>query len=89
MVVPSVPGFGFSDGPAGRGMTSARIAGLRARLMTEVLVYGRYGAVGGDPGSGLTQYLALAHPRQVAGIHLTDIGFYFLNTGQPDLSADE
>jgi len=89
VVVPSVPGFGFSDRPHEPGMTSVRVAALWARLMTDVLGYGRYGAAGGDVGSMVTQFLALAHPESVAGIHLTDIGFYFLNAGQPDLSEAE
>ena len=35
VVVPSVPGFGFSDRPAERGMTRSRVAGLWVRLMQE------------------------------------------------------
>lgn len=89
VVVPSVPGFGFSDRPRERGMTSVRVAALWARLMTDVLGYGRYGAAGSDVGSMVTQFLALSHPGSVVGIHLTDIGFYFLNAGQPDLSEAE
>lgn len=89
VVVPSVPGFGFSDRPRNRGMTSARIAELWARLMTEILGYTRFGAAGGDLGSGVTQHLALLRPDSVVGIHLTDIGFYFLNAGRPDLSEAE
>jgi pimeloyl-ACP methyl ester carboxylesterase len=89
VVVPSIPGSGFSDRPRERGMTSARVAALWARLMTEVLGYGRYGAAGSDIGSTITQFLALSQPGSVAGIHLTDIGFYFMNAGQPDLSEAE
>ncbi|HIH03252.1 MAG TPA: epoxide hydrolase 1, partial [Methanoregulaceae archaeon] len=89
VVVPSIPGFGFSDRPRERGVTSVRVAALWARLMTDVLGYERYGAAGGDLGSTITQYLALSQPGSVAGIHLTDIGFYFLNAGQPDLSEAE
>ena len=37
----------------------------------------------------VTQYLALSHPQSVVGIHLADIGFSFLNAGQPDLSEAE
>jgi microsomal epoxide hydrolase len=88
VVVPSVPGFGFSDRPRERGMTSVRVAEPWARLMAE-LGYMRYGAAGGDLGSTVTQCLALEHPDAVAGIHLTDIGFYFPNAGAPDLSEAE
>ncbi len=83
--MPSIPGSGFSDRPRERGMTSARVAALWARLMTDVLGYERYGAAGSDIGSTITQFLALSHPESVVGIHLTDIGFHFLNAGQPDL----
>lgn len=88
VVVPSVPGYGFSDRPRERGMTPVRVAALWARLMAD-LGYTRYGAAGGDVGSMVTQFLALAHPESVAGIHLTDLGFYFLNAGAPDLSGEE
>jgi pimeloyl-ACP methyl ester carboxylesterase len=76
VIVPSLPGFGFSDRPrfAG-GMKSLRSAELLSRLMHEMLGYQRYAVAGGDIGSRVTRLLALAHPEQVVGIHLTDIGF--------------
>src|SRR2546421_12191125 len=43
--------------------------------MTGVLGYKRCAVGGGDIGSRVTRLLALAHPEQVLGIHLTDIGF--------------
>jgi microsomal epoxide hydrolase len=76
VVVPSLPGFGFSDRPSfPSSLKSLRSAELLSKLMTEVLGYDRYGVVGGDIGSRVTRLLALAHPEQVLGIHLTDIGF--------------
>lgn len=75
VVVPSLPGFGFSDRPRERGWYLAQDVALFEPLMTEVLGYGRYGAHGGDTGSPITQALARSHPRSVAGIHLTDIGY--------------
>jgi pimeloyl-ACP methyl ester carboxylesterase len=75
VIVPSIPGFGFSDRPRQRGMSLAHVAELWAKLMTNVLGYQRYAAAGGDFGSRVTRHLALAHPDQVLGIHLTDIGF--------------
>ena len=89
VIVPDLPGFGFSDRPRERGMTLARTAELWARLMTDVLGYQRYAAAGGDFGSAVTQLLALAHPESVAGIHITDLGFYTLNARQPDLTPAE
>jgi microsomal epoxide hydrolase len=88
VIVPSLPGFGFSDHPR-RSLTTARTAELWARLMRDVLGYQRYAAAGGDFGSGITQLLALAHPESVVGIHVTDLGFYNLQSGQPDLSEAE
>lgn len=88
VIVPSLPGFGFSDSPR-RSVTLAQTAELWACLMRDVLGYQRYAAAGGDFGSGITQLLALAHPESVVGIHVTDLGFYNLQSGQPDLSEAE
>src|SRR5579859_1499335 len=89
VIVPDLPGFGFSDRPRKPGMTLARTAEIWARLMTDVLGYQRYAAVGGDFGSAVTQLLALAHPESVVGIHVTDLGFFTLNAYQSDLTAAE
>ena len=76
VVVPSLPGFGFSDRPNfSGGMKSLRSAELLSKLMHEELGYQHYMVAGGDVGSRVTRLLALAHPEQVLGIHLTDIGF--------------
>ena len=76
VIVPSLPGFGFSDRPhLTGGMKSLRASSLLSKLMTEVLGYQRYAVGGGDIGSRVTRLLALAHPEQVLGIHLTDLGF--------------
>ncbi len=89
VIVPSLPGFGFSDRPHERGMTLARTAELWGRLMTEVLGYQRFAAAGGDLGSGVTRLLAFAHPDLVVGIHLTDVGYPSSSSGQSDLSEAE
>lgn len=75
VIVPSLPGYGFSDKPSERGMTTTRIAELWAWLMRNELGYGRFGAHGGDIGSGVTQELALAYPDRLIGIHLTDVPY--------------
>lgn len=69
MVIPSMPGFGFSDPPTTHGMTPKRIAGLYAELMA-ALGYERYGVQGGDWGATVATWLALARPDRVIGIHL-------------------
>jgi pimeloyl-ACP methyl ester carboxylesterase len=89
VIVPSLPGFGFSDRPSKDNMTLERTAELLTRLMMDVLGYKRYGAHGGDFGSPITQLLALAHPESLVGIHVTDIGFYNLYDRQSDLSEAE
>jgi epoxide hydrolase len=50
VVVPSIPGFGFSSKPKGRPIGAPTVAALWNRLMTEVLGYPKYGAQGGDIG---------------------------------------
>ncbi|MFP3600239.1 alpha/beta fold hydrolase, partial [Chryseobacterium sp. SIMBA_029] len=53
VVVPSLPGYGFSSAPADSGVGSRAIAGLWHELMTS-LGYERFGAQGGDIGSGVS-----------------------------------
>ncbi len=69
LVIPSLPGFGFSARPTGRGMTPVAIGRLFAKLMAG-LGYERYGAQGGDWGSAIATAVAQAAPANVAGIHL-------------------
>jgi pimeloyl-ACP methyl ester carboxylesterase len=71
VVVPDLPGFGFSDKPAKHG-TIFHAHDLWARLMTEKLGYERFGAHGGDWGSTVTERLARSHADAVVAIHLTD-----------------
>lgn len=90
VVVPSIPGYGFSDQPSQRGFSTQQTADLFARLMTEELGYVRYGAHGGDVGSSVTEALATRHAEQLLGIHLTDIPYWHLFATSPnDLSDAE
>jgi pimeloyl-ACP methyl ester carboxylesterase len=92
VIVPSIPGFGFSDRPTAPGMNSVRIAELFTRLMTDVLGYDRFAVAGGDIGSRITRLMAIAHPELLTGIHLTDIGFHgdaAFPPELPDLSPAE
>ncbi len=88
VVVPSLPGYGFSDKPTKAGMLF-RVADLWATLMTERLGYERYGAHGGDWGSTVTEHLARSYSDSVVGIHLTDVPFSHLFEKPKDLSAGE
>ena len=72
VVVPSLPGYGFSEAPASPGMSNARIASLCAELMT-LAGYERFVVQGGDWGAGIATWLALRHPGRVMGIHLNYI----------------
>jgi epoxide hydrolase len=69
VVMPSIPGFAFSDKPREPGWDPARIAALEAKLMAR-LGYTRYGVQGGDWGSIISTQVALADPTHVAGLHL-------------------
>jgi pimeloyl-ACP methyl ester carboxylesterase len=69
LVVPSLPGYGFSGPTHTRGITPARMAELFARLMRE-LGYERFGAQGGDWGSYITSLLGRLYPDRLAGIHV-------------------
>ncbi|GFP76450.1 epoxide hydrolase family protein [Clostridium fungisolvens] len=74
VIIPSLPGFGFSSKPLHSGMNNCEVSELFAKLMTEKLGYSRFAAAGGDVGSGVTRYLAFNHPELLIAIHLTDIG---------------
>jgi pimeloyl-ACP methyl ester carboxylesterase len=91
VVVPSMPGYGFSERPRCPGVTNARIAEMWAALM-EGLGYRRYGIHGGDWGAGVGTFLALRHPGPVAGLHLNYIpGSYRppLGAGAPPPTEEE
>ena len=60
VVVPSLPGYGFSDPPTQRGMDTMRVADLWTKLMTEGLGYDRFAAQGGDWGPALPSVWASA-----------------------------
>jgi pimeloyl-ACP methyl ester carboxylesterase len=89
VIVPSLPGFGFSDRPCERGWQLPKTAELWARLMTNELGYQRFAAAGGDFGSGVTRLLALSHPNLLIGIHLTFLSFPTLHSDQSRLSEAE
>ncbi|MYV98315.1 epoxide hydrolase family protein [Streptomyces sp. SID3343] len=69
VVVPSIPGFGFSGPTHSRGWDVERVARAWAVLMDR-LGYDRYGAQGGDWGSGISRALGVVAPDNVVGIHV-------------------
>jgi pimeloyl-ACP methyl ester carboxylesterase len=70
VVVPSLPGFGYSDKPATTGWGTEKIAAAWVELMGW-LGYGRFLAHGGDWGGNITTVLAGRFPEHVLGIHTT------------------
>jgi len=72
VVIPSLPGFGYSDRPDRPSMNLFRIAELWVGLMAE-LGYDRFAAQGGDFGAGVSTALGLRHPERLLGIHLNYI----------------
>jgi pimeloyl-ACP methyl ester carboxylesterase len=70
VVVPSIPGFGYSTPVRETGWTTGRTARSFAELMRR-LGYMRYGAHGGDIGAGVAGSLSPIEPGRVAGVHVT------------------
>ena len=68
VIVPSVPGYGFSEHPLQAGMTRWRVAELWAKLM-EGLGYPRFGLHANDIGAVISSWLALDFPERVIGLH--------------------
>jgi pimeloyl-ACP methyl ester carboxylesterase len=69
LVIPSLPGFGFSTPLAGPGMGASRMAGLLVRLMAR-LGYERYGVHGYDTGSWVAPEMGKQAPEHVVGVHV-------------------
>lgn len=72
VVIPSLPGYAFSERPARTGVTTRYTAGLWHRLMRG-LGYERYGAQGGDFGAGVATFMGLDDPVPMLGLHLSNL----------------
>ena len=79
VVVPSLPGYGFSDRPRARGVDTARIADLWKTLMVERLGYPRFGTQGGDWGAAIQTDLGNRHPEHLIGLHFNMLLFRMFN----------
>lgn len=87
LVIPSLPGYGFSDRPARANYRD--VAALWHQLMA-ALGYERYAAGGGDFGAGVATYMALDNPRPLIGLHLSNLEISpYLGPGSPALSKAE
>lgn len=91
VVVPSLPGFGFTRSPANIPQVQPlrHNASLLFRLMTEILGYDQFVIAGGDGGSPLAQVMAIDHPESVSAIYLTDLGWQNSSIDQTSLSHKE
>lgn len=72
LVIPSIPGFGFSSHHAVNSDVTAEIFN---QLMVEVLGYNQYFVAGGDMGSVIAKSMANQFPNRVKAIHITDVGY--------------
>ncbi len=97
VVIPSLPGYGFSGKPTATGWDPQRVARAWAVLMDR-LGYKKYVAQGGDWGNAVTEQMALQQPAGLIGIHTNmpatipdDIAKALASGGPPPsgLSADE
>jgi pimeloyl-ACP methyl ester carboxylesterase len=90
LIIPSLPGYGFSGPTRERGWSNLRIAAAWAQLMAR-LGYARYGAVGNDAGSLISPELGRIDPEHVVGVHVTQL--FSFPSGDPaelaDLTPDE
>jgi pimeloyl-ACP methyl ester carboxylesterase len=97
LVIPSMPGYGFSGKPTTTGWDPNRIARAWIELMKR-LGYTRYGAQGGDWGALITDLMGVQAPPELIGIHTNMAGAVPSNVSKaiqtggpmpPDLSAEE
>ena len=88
VVVPSLPGYGFSDRPTTQGVNAQAVADLFAQLMTQTLGYRVFAAHGGDIGRGVTEQLARRHADALVAIHLTDLPSRYLQNLPQDTLSD-
>jgi pimeloyl-ACP methyl ester carboxylesterase len=89
VVVPSLPGYGFSSKHFGKPIGMATTATLWHTLMTQVLGYPRFGAQGGDLGDQVTTQLGRAYPASLIGIHLNNVGDDLPLPEEKDQTAEE
>ncbi len=85
LVIPSIPGYGFSGPTREAGWTNQRIATAWVELMRR-LGYERYGAVGNDAGSLISPEMGRLDPDHVVGVHVTQI--FSFPSGDPAEMAD-
>ena len=88
LVIPSLPGFGFSDKPTEPGWNLNRISDAWIELMKR-LGYERWAAQGGDWGAGVTTALGYKEPAGLVGIHLNMVMFQPTEAERSDATSAE
>ncbi len=88
VIVPSLPGFGFSDRPQKQGLTFA-FGDILYKLMVEELNYPRFAIQGGDWGGTVAEHMARSHASSLIGIHMTDVPFFHMFQKPNDLTDAE
>ncbi|HEU4793006.1 MAG TPA: alpha/beta fold hydrolase [Nitrolancea sp.] len=85
LVIPSIPGYGFSGPTRDTGWTTARVARAWAELMSR-LGYDHYGAQGGDWGAFVSPELGRVDPDHIIGVHVNaaTMGFIPFGPVEPD-----
>lgn len=86
LIIPSIPGFGFSEKIA---LNTDKTAIIWSKLMKDVLGYNKFYAAGGDLGTPITKSLANQFPELVTGMHLTDVGYPSGNEDWSKMSTAE
>jgi len=88
LVIPSLPGFGFSGPTREAGWNDGRIASALLELMTR-LGYQRFGVQGGDAGAVIAPTIARAAPDRVIGVHVNaaTMGFIPMGPIEPEVIA--
>jgi uncharacterized protein (TIGR03086 family) len=85
LVIPSLPGFGFSGPTKSAGWNKYRTAAAWAELMSR-LGYESYGAAGNDAGSMISPEIGRLAPEKVVGVHVTQL--FSFPSGDPSEMAD-
>src|SRR6476660_7522938 len=88
LVIPSIPGYGFSEQPTETGWDPGRVAQAWAELMRR-LGYDRYVAQGGDQGAAVTDAMARQAPQGLAGVHLNFLRNALGNVGGLPADSEE
>ncbi len=88
VVIPDMPGYGFSDIPSGPPLSSGDVAKMWAQLMSD-LGYDQFAVAGGDIGSAVARWLAVDYPNRIIAVHRTDAGFPVFDGELRDLTDQE